>query len=479
MIRNIKDAWWDNFVRRVPDIHGIDGAIIQNSKLWEASGHVAGFNDPLVDCRNCNARHRADHIANKDTSDHKELTELIKDKACSNCGKKGQFTEVRDFNMMFKTAVGPAESSGLTSLNSSIQHIEQIVVDATEDKAEIFKKIKSLPVDQQAKAFEEYLKRDIESAGAISAEIAQSRKAFGEQQGSTVYLRPETAGSIFTNFELVRETTRAKLPFGIAQIGKAFRNEIRARDFVFRVREFEQMEIEYFVHPDRAEAELAAARKDCFDWLLSIGLSEENLRWHQHGEDERAHYAADSWDIQYNYSFGFKELWGVANRTDYDLKAHAEASGKKLNYFDPDSNEHIVPFVIEPSVGVSRLFMALLSDAYTEEEVNGEKRVVLKLNRGIAPIDIAVLPLSKKPELSEVSKRVYRLLSDNGYAVEYDESQSIGKRYRRQDEIGTPSCVTVDFDTLEDDSVTVRDRDTMSQVRIKISSLKEYFERQL
>lgn len=403
MIRNIKDAWWDTFVRKVPDIHGIDGAIIQNPKLWEASGHVGGFNDPLVDCKQCNARHRADHLADVDSTDHVELTKLIADKACPSCGTRGDFTDVRDFNMMFSTYVGPTED-----------------------------------------------------------------------QDSKTYLRPETAGSIFTNFELVRETTRAKLPFGIAQIGKAFRNEIRARDFVFRVREFEQMEIEYFVHPRNAEAELEAAKKDCWDWLLSIGIKEENLQWHQHDETERAHYAADSWDIQYNYSFGFKELWGVANRTDYDLKAHTEASGKKLSYFDADAGEHIVPFVIEPSIGVSRLFMALLTDAYTEEEVNGETRVVLKLSPGIAPVDVAVLPLSKKPELSAVSKRVYKLLSDSGFTVEYDESQSIGKRYRRQDEIGTPKCVTVDFDTLEDDSVTVRDRDTMEQFRVKISQLSAY-----
>ena len=291
---------------------------------------------------------------------------------------------------------------------------------------------------------------------------------------STVYLRPETAGGIFTNFELVRETTRAKLPFGIAQIGKAFRNEISPRDFLFRVREFEQMEIEYFVYPEHAEQEFKNMKQICWDWLKEIGLNEKYMEWHQHSEDERAHYAADSWDINYAYPFGSKELWGVANRTDYDLSAHAKGSGKDFSYFDPEKNEHIVPYVIEPSIGVSRLALALLHSAYTEEEVNGEKRTVLKLQPGIAPVDVAILPLSKKDELAGPAKELYQhIVSKTDLTVEYDETQSIGKRYRRQDEIGTPKCITVDFDSLEDKQVTIRDRDTMEQKRVPMEQIQE------
>lgn len=403
MVNNIKKAWWDAFVRQVPNIHGLDSAIIQNPKLWEASGHVGGFNDPMVDCKNCKNRFRADHVAGEDSNDATKLNEILKTTKCPTCGKTGQFTDVRTFNMMFKTFVGPAEDSE-----------------------------------------------------------------------ATVYLRPETAGGIFTNFELVRETTRAKIPFGIAQVGKAFRNEISPREFLFRVREFEQMEIEYFVKPENAEAELKNMRDICWNWLKSIGLSDENLVWHQHDEDERAHYAADSWDINYKYAFGAKELWGIANRTDYDLKAHNQGSGKEQNYFDPETNEHYVPYVIEPSIGVSRLFLALLSDAYTEESVNSETRVVLKLDPQIAPVDIAILPLSKKPELQKVAKDLYQeLASKTELFIEYDETGSIGKRYRRQDEIGTPKCITVDFDTLDDKAVTVRDRDSMEQARVSLSELTE------
>lgn len=403
MVENIKDAWWDAFVRRVPNIHGLDSAIIQNPKLWEASGHAGGFNDPMADCKQCKSRFRADHLAGEDTNDHDKLNLLLKDTKCPVCGTVGQFTDVRTFNMMFKTFVGPAEDSE-----------------------------------------------------------------------SQAYLRPETAGGIFTNFELVRETTRAKVPFGIAQIGKAFRNEISPREFLFRVREFEQMEIEYFVRPENAEEELKNMREICWHWLKDVGLSEDNMEWHQHDEDERAHYAADSWDINYKYAFGAKELWGIANRTDYDLKAHSQGSGKELNYFDPETNSHFTPYVIEPSIGISRLFLALMSDAYTEEEVNGEQRVVLKLNPKIAPVDVAILPLSKKPDLQNLAKDIYqKLVAQTGLFVEYDETGSIGKRYRRQDEIGTPKCITVDFDSLEDNQVTVRDRDSMEQQRISIEKLPE------
>ncbi|MDX1765871.1 MAG: glycine--tRNA ligase [Candidatus Saccharimonadales bacterium] len=401
MARNIKDAWWDAFVRSAPNIFGIDSAIIQNSKLWQASGHVDGFNDPMVECNNCHSRHRVDHLIGKEMEELVDYVPHLKDAACNVCGTKGDFGEVKTFNMMFKTHVGAAEDSD-----------------------------------------------------------------------SIAYLRPETAGGIFTNFELVRESARAKLPFGIAQIGKAFRNEISPREFVFRVREFEQMELEYFVYPEAAEKEYETMKQFCWDWLKEVGLNEEFMEWHQHDEAERAHYAADSWDINYAFPHGSKELWGIANRTDYDLKAHSQASGKDLSYFDSEENEHIVPYVIEPSIGVSRLFLAMIHSAYTEETVNDETRVVLKLKPGIAPVDVAILPLSKKPELSNMAKELYeQLVGSTDLTVEYDETQSIGKRYRRQDEIGTPKCITVDFESLEDKAATIRDRDSMEQKRVPVEEL--------
>jgi len=401
LARNIKNEWWKAFVEKVPNIHGLDSAIIQNPNLWKASGHVDGFNDPMVDCKECKSRLRADHVADVDSNNLEELNKLLSDKKCPVCGNS-DWTDVRTFNMMFKTFVGPAEDSE-----------------------------------------------------------------------AVAYLRPETAGGIFTNFKNYTETARAKVPFGIAQIGKAFRNEISPRDFIFRLRELEQMEIEYFVDPEHAESELENMRDICWDWLKYIGLTEDNLHWHQHTEDERAHYADDAWDIQFKYPFGTKELWGVANRTDYDLKHHAEGSGKDLTYFDQANNRKFVPFVIEPSVGVDRLFLAVLVNAYTEEEVDGEQRVVLKIDKKIAPVKYAVLPLVKnKPELVAKAKEIYQQLVDADVGVvEYDESGTIGKRYRRQDEIGTPKCITVDFDTLEDDTVTIRDRDTMEQQRINIDKI--------
>ena len=402
MVKNIKDLWWNYFVEKVPNIHGLDSSIIQNPKLWEASGHVAGFNDPLVDCKNCQARHRADHLAGEDSNDLQKLNELIKDKACPKCGKKGQFTEVRTYNMMMKTFVGPVESDE-----------------------------------------------------------------------SVAYLRPETAGPIFTNFDLVRETTRAKIPFGIAQIGKAFRNEISPRDFIFRVRELEQMEMQYFINPKDDKEEYENLRQVNWKFLTEVvRFDEDNLQWHEHTEDERAHYARDAHDIQFKYPFGFKELWGTHNRSDFDLSSHSEASGKDLKYFDQAANEHYTPFVMESSVGVGRLFLAALTDAYTEEEVGGEARVVLKLDPKVAPVKVAVLPLMKKPELAEKAKAVYsQIVEDIGLIAEYDEAGSIGKRYRRQDEIGTPKAITIDFDSLENDDVTIRDRDTMEQKRVAIKDI--------
>ncbi len=405
LTRNIKAAWWKAFVYGHRNVVGLDSAIIQNPKLWKASGHVDTFVDPMVDCKNCKHRFRADHISGIETKDLSKYDEALADKACPNCGKKGTFTPARTFNMMFKTYVGPVES-----------------------------------------------------------------------EDSIAYLRPETAGGIFAQFNNVLDTSRKKLPFGIAQIGKAFRNEITPGDFVFRLRELEQMELEYFINPKDAEAQYAYWRQFCMDFVLGLGLNKDKLKYYDHGDDERAHYAAASVDIQYAYPFGSKELYGIANRTDYDLKAHAAMTGKDIIVQDGD--ETLTPFVIEPSVGVERLALALIDSAYTEEEVNGETRVVLKFRPEIAPVKVAVLPLSKNEQLTPLSQEVWETLSGQ-YRTEYDETQSIGRRYRRQDEIGTPLCVTIDFDSLEDKSVTIRHRDTMEQERVEIAELPAAIERHL
>jgi glycyl-tRNA synthetase len=405
LANNIKSAWWRAFVNRHADIHGLDSAIIQHPTLWRASGHEAGFVDPMVDCRSCKHRFRADHLAGVDSTDLKKLAELIQDKPCPNCGKSGTFTSPRQFNMMLTTHLGAV-------------------------------------VDDSTKA----------------------------------YLRPETAGGIYVNYELVRETTRAKLPFGIAQIGKAFRNEITPRDFIFRVRELEQMEMQFFIAPSDRLVQYERWRKLTREFLVSdIGLKESSLEWHEHGADERAHYAAVAHDIYFAFPHGSKELAGIHDRTDHDLKSHMSASGKDLSYFDQESGERFVPNVIESSMGVGRLFIAALTDAYDEEEVNGEKRVVLRLKPAIAPIKVAVLPLSKKPELSGLAQAIFSEIA-NDWRTEFDDTQSIGRRYRRQDEIGTPLCVTVDFDSLSDRAVTVRERDSMKQDRISIDELPQYIE---
>lgn len=404
LINKLKAEWWKAMVHEHDNIFGVDGAIIQNPKLWEASGHVAGFTDPLVDCKNCGARHRADHLADTDSTDLEELKELLKDKACPTCGKK-ELTEPRTYNMMMKTWVGPVED------NSSI-----------------------------------------------------------------AYLRPETAGSIFTNYENVRETMRVKLPFGIAQVGKAFRNEISPRDFIFRVRELEQMEMQYFIKPDSQDEIYENWRSFAYDFLTKrMGIAEDNLQWHEHDENERAHYAAAAHDIYFKFPQGFKELWGTHNRTDFDLGNHMRVSGKDLQYFDDETREKFTPYVIESSVGVGRMFLAVMVNAYHEEEINGEKRVVLKLPAHLAPYKVAVSPLLKnKPELVEKARSVYELLKRELGNVTWDDNGNIGKRYRRQDEIGTPYCVVIDFDTLEGDTkdtVTVRNRDTTEQQRVKIVNL--------
>ncbi len=402
LVNNLKQQWWRAVVFENREIFGVDGAIIQNPRLWKASGHIAGFSDPMVEDLKNGKRYRADHLAGTDSTDLNVLSELLKDKKSPD---GNQLSEPRVFNMMMKTWIGPVENDS-----------------------------------------------------------------------SVAYLRPETAGSIFTNFENVRETTRSKLPFGIAQIGKAFRNEISPRDFIFRVRELEQMEMQYFIHPNDQQKQYERWREFAWKFLTErLGISEENMQWHEHEDQERAFYAAAAHDIYFRFPHGFKELWGTHNRTNYDLTCHMQESGKDLTYFDEATRERFTPNVIESSVGVGRMMMAVLTNAYTEEEVNGETRVVLKIAPVIAPVKVAILPLSKKPELMTLSDKVYtNLVRSTGYNIEYDETQSIGKRYRRQDEIGTPYCVTVDFESLNDGCVTVRERDTMQQTRVKINDLESH-----
>ena len=393
LLRNVKEQWWRSMVQLRDDIVGLDSAIIQSSQVWEASGHLTEFTDPLVECTNCNARHRLDKLDNPDQ--------------CPTCGNTGTFTEPRDFNLMFKTHMGPVAS-----------------------------------------------------------------------QDNEVYLRPETAQGIFTNFENVRRVSRKKLPFGIAQIGKSFRNEITPGQFVFRTREFEQMEMEFFIHPDDAQEWFEYWIEERKNWYLRLGMKADNLRMRSHDADELAHYAAATYDVEYRFSWGWDELEGIANRTDFDLRQHAEHSGKDLTYFDQEADERFYPYVIEPAAGATRTTFAFLIDAYHEEQVNDETRTVLRLDHRLAPIEVAVLPLSKKPDLVEVTERVAAALRPL-WDVEVDVTQAIGRRYRRQDEIGTPYCVTVDFDTLDDEAVTVRDRDTMAQDRIGITGLVSYLTERL
>lgn len=393
---NIKTAWWKAMVYANTNVIGLDSAIIQNPRVWEASGHVERFTDPMVDCRKCKNRFRADKLADVDTADLGELTELLKDTKCPKCG--GDLTKPRTFNLMLKTEVGAAADSS-----------------------------------------------------------------------NTAYLRAETCQGIYTNFHNVRETARQKLPFGVAQIGKAFRNEITPGDFLFRQREFEQMEMQFFVKPEDAKKHYDVWKKARMDWH-QMYLNKNKLRFREHGAGERAHYAKAAWDIEYEFPMGFKEVEGIHNRGDWDLSRHAQYSGQDLSYFDEESKEKFIPWIVETSVGVDRLALALLTDAYTEEEVKGEKRVVLKFHPDIAPVKVAVLPLSKNEKLTPLAKEVWQILSGE-FKTEYDETQSIGRRYRRQDEIGTPLCVTVDFDSLDDKAVTIRHRDTMKQERVKIVDL--------
>ena len=413
---NVKRAWWQKFVQESDTNVGLDSAILMNRNVWVASGHVGSFNDPLMDCRACKARFRADHLiedhAKKqgeaiqaDGWDNERMEAYIGEHSvpCPSCGKH-DFTSIRKFNMMFKTHQG-----------------------VTEDNA------------------------------------------------AEIFLRPETAQGIFVNFKNVVRSTRRKLPIGICQIGKSFRNEITPGNFTFRTREFEQMELEFFCKPGEDMEWFEYWRGFCRDWLVSLGIREENLRIRDHKPEELSHYSVATTDFEFRFPFGWGELWGIADRTDFDLKSHQEHSGENMEYIDPVTNERFIPYVVEPSLGADRMALVFLCNAYEEEDLgDGDTRVVMKLHPALAPYKVAVLPLQKN-KLGDKAREVFRMLSPRMMA-DYDESGSIGKRYRRQDEIGTPFCVTVDFDTLEDEAVTVRERDSMAQERVKLTDLVNYLQ---
>lgn len=415
---NIKKAWWKKFVQESPYNVGLDAAILMNPRTWEVSGHLTSFTDPLIDCRQCKARFRADKLveahmqeqgetgSGPDGWDNQRLITYIREHqvGCPQCGAHN-FTDIRHFNLMFKTFQGVTE-------------------------------------DSQA----------------------------------VVYMRPETAQGIFVNFRNVQRTMRRKVPFGIGQIGKAFRNEITPGNFIFRTREFEQMELQFFCEPDKDLEWFEYWKNFCRQWLLDLGLREERIRMRDHTADELSHYSKATTDVEYHFPFGWGELWGIADRTDFDLKAHMAASGEDFTYTDPFTNERYVPYVIEPSVGVERLLLAFLADAYDEEELENETRTVFRFHPALAPFKAAVLPLSKK--LSDDAVKVWEALRGR-FPVDFDETASIGKRYRRQDEIGTPYCVTYDFDSANDGCVTVRDRDTMEQVRLPIAEVGGWIEERI
>jgi len=386
--RNIKEEWWKSIVQKREDVVGLDSTILHHPKVWEASGHLKNFTDPLIECKNCHNRLRVDQIP--------------EDGKCPNCGKK-EFTKAKDFNLMFKTFIGPTE-----------------------------------------------------------------------EDSSVVYLRPETAQGIFINFNNVIQSFRLKLPFGIAQIGKGFRNEITTGNFLFRVREFEMLELEYFVKPGTEKKWHSFWQKERLKWFLTLGIKKENLKLVQLPKEELAHYSKGTAEIWYDWPFmGFGELEGIASRGDYDLKQHMKFSGKDLTYFEEETKEKFLPYVIEPSLGVGRAFLAFFIDAYNEEETNGEVRVVLKFHPKIAPIKASVFPLVRDERLIKIAKKIFKELKTK-WIVSYDETSSIGRRYRRADEIGTPFAITVDFDSLNDDKVTIRDRDTMKQKRVKIADIINY-----
>ena len=413
---NIKRAWQKKFVQECPYNVGLDSAILMNPQTWVASGHIDGFSDPLMDCKECKTRHRADKLiedfdgTNVAGWTNQQMLDYINehDIKCPQCGKKN-FTDIRQFNLMFKTFQGVTEDSK-----------------------------------------------------------------------SELYLRPETAQGIFVNFNNIQRTTRKKVPFGVGQVGKSFRNEITPGNFIFRVREFEQMELEFFCKPGTDLEWFQYWRSYCRDFLLGLGVNEEHLRLRDHSPEELCFYSKATTDFEYLFPFGWGELWGIADRTDYDLTQHMKTSGKSMEYFDPETNEKYIPYVIEPSLGVERLFLAIVCEAYDEEEIgDGEKsdvRTVMHLHPALAPVKAAILPLTKK--LKEPATDLYMKLAKK-FNVEYDEAGQIGKRYRRQDEIGTPFCITFDFDSLEDNCVTVRDRDTMAQERVNMDELVAYLEKKL
>lgn len=407
---NIKAVWWQKFIRENPHNVGIQSSILMNPKVWEASGHLKTFSDPLLDCKQCKTRHRADKLIdeamkgqiNAATMSFEEMENVIATHhiACPHCGAEN-FTSIRKFNLMFKTFQGVVEDSS-----------------------------------------------------------------------AVIYLRPETAQGMFVNFQHVVRANRKKIPFGIGQIGKSFRNEITPGNFIFRTREFEQMELEFFTHPQEAMKWYEFWQSMCFNWLVDLGLNKENVRLRDHDAEELSHYSVATSDIEYRYPWGWDELWGIANRTDYDLTQHQEHSKQSMEYFDQNTNSKYIPYVIEPAVGVERLFLAFLAEACVEEEVGeNDTRLVAKLHPALAPVKVAILPLSK--QLSSKATEVFNHCAKH-FNTEFDESGSIGKRYRRQDAIGTPWCVTVDFDSLEDNHVTVRDRDTMQQIRLPLDSLITY-----
>lgn len=417
LARNIRDLWWKSMVQDHKNIVGLDSSIFMSPKVWEASGHVGGFSDPLAECKNCHARIRVDHaledvgvIADEKMSDE-EINALFQENAakiaCPKCGQK-DFSDAKSFNLLVQSNLGDFTGSG----------------------------------------------------------------------ADPVYLRGETCQGIYVNYKNVMDSSRVKVPFGIAQIGKAFRNEITARQFIFRKREFEQMEMQYFVHPDHATESYETWREKRWQYYLDLGFAAENLRWAEH--ENLVFYAKAAWDIEYKFPFGFKELEGIHNRSDYDLTTHATHSGQKLSYRDPQTNEEYVPWVVETSVGLDRTFLAVLTESYTEEDLGeGNTRIVMKFPKVLAPVKVAVFPLMKnKPDLVAKAEEVFDLLKEK-YNCEFDDNGNVGKRYRRQDEIGTPYCVTVDFDTLEDGAVTVRDRDTMEQERIAIDDLEGFLNENL
>jgi glycyl-tRNA synthetase len=420
--RNIKNLWWSEFVSKRTDMVGIDGPILLHPHAWRASGHLEGFNDALIDCKDCKARYRADQFIedvldiDADGKSCEELTKIINDNdlKCPKCGSKN-FTDARNFNLMFKTHM-----SKTTSCDTS---------DSSDDDA--------------------------------------------------AYLRPETAQAIFLEYKNVVDTTRVKIPFGIAQIGKAFRNEITPGNFIFRTIEFEQMEIEYFIHESIWQEQFNKWLHSMRKWCDLIGLKNDNLHEKEHEKEKLSHYSKRTVDIVYDFPFGRSELYGLAYRTDFDLSAHQKSSGVKQEYFDQPTNTRFIPHVIEPTFGVDRTILALLCDAYEEEKLeNNETRTVLHLSPKIAPVKVAVFPLMKKDQLKPLAKEIFNNLKLK-YATEYDETGAIGKRYRRQDELGTPLCITVDYDTLEDDCVTIRDRDTMQQQRVKIENIEKFIEERI